>query len=106
MLPCSLTSRDVKAKTLASLQDNAKDPRKFWRVLKQITSEKKRVPPLALSLLYDTFKEACSARGLLEDDREWTQCLQEASVMQTGHQLRSLFVMILRDCTPLHPEQL
>src|SRR3954466_5297662 len=29
-----------------------------------------------------TFKAACFAYGLLEDDSEWMQCLQEASEMQ------------------------
>jgi hypothetical protein len=29
--------------------------------------------------VYDTFKEVCRARGLLEDDREWLLCLQEAA---------------------------
>src|SRR5271168_1396472 len=50
-----------------------------------------------------TFHAACLARGLLEDDNEWRQCLQEASHMATGHQLRNLFVTILRDCSPSDP---
>ena len=33
---------------------------------------------------YDSFKATCLARGLLEDDGEWRQCLQEAVKMQTG----------------------
>ena len=33
---------------------------------------------------YPTFYEACLARGLLEDDSEWRQCLLEASYMQMG----------------------
>ena len=37
--------------------------------------------------IHDTFKEACHARGLLEDDEEWLRCLQDASEMQTGQQL-------------------
>jgi primosomal protein N' len=43
------------------------------------------------------------ARGLLEDDNEWRQCLQEAAVMQTGSQLRHLFTTILHDCNPTTP---
>ena len=34
-----------------------------------------------------TFKAACLAHGLLEDDNEWIQCLQEAGDMQTGTKL-------------------
>ena len=49
---------------------------------------------------YPTFKAACLARGLLEDDAEWRQCLQEAATMKTGSQLRHLFVTILLFSTP------
>jgi hypothetical protein len=57
-------------------------------------------------VLHGTFKQACIARGLLEDDQEWIQCLQEASAMQTGSQLRYLFTTIIRDCAPAQPELL
>ncbi len=56
--------------------------------------------------LKPTFKEACIALGLLTDDNEWHQCLGEAGLMATGHQLRVLFVTILIDCSPTHPRQL
>ena len=36
---------------------------------------------------YDTYKEACLALGLLENDNEWAQCLTEAGEMQTGSSL-------------------
>jgi hypothetical protein len=55
---------------------------------------------------YPSFREAYIACGLLEDDQEWDQCLQEASQMQTGHQLRHLFVTILCDCCPADPKTL
>lgn len=55
---------------------------------------------------YPTFREACLARGLLEDDGEWRQCLLEASVMQTGTRLRNLFAALLLFCSPTKPEQL
>jgi hypothetical protein len=55
---------------------------------------------------YHTFKEACFVRGLLDDDREWNQCLREAKDMAVGRQLRHLFVSILRDCSPARPREL
>jgi hypothetical protein len=42
----------------------------------------------------------------LEDDREWIQCLEEASAMQTGSQLHSLFITILIGGNPTKPEDL
>jgi len=50
--------------------------------------------------LYNTFKEACLAKGLLENDGEWASCLEEASVMRLGSQLRALFVTLLIHCSP------
>ncbi|GLB44068.1 putative helitron helicase-like domain at N-terminus [Lyophyllum shimeji] len=55
---------------------------------------------------YPSFKDACLAHGLLEDDQEWDQCLREAAAMQPGRQLRHLFVTILRDCNPSDPAAL
>ena len=52
---------------------------------------------------YGTFKEACFALGLLEDDQEWRQCLQEAGQMQTGYTLWMLFAIILFHCNPTSP---
>ena len=53
-----------------------------------------------------TFYAACLTHGLLEDDGEWSQCLAEASQMQTGTSLRHLFTTILLFCTPSEPHQL
>ena len=52
---------------------------------------------------YNTFKEACFALGLLEDDQEWILCLQEAGRMQTGYALRMLFATIIFHCNPTSP---
>ena len=56
--------------------------------------------------LKPTFKEAYIALGLLTDDNEWHQCLGEAGIMATGHQLRVFFVTILINCSPTHSKQL
>jgi len=53
-----------------------------------------------------TFKDACQVRGLLRDDNEWIQCLQEAGDMHTGTQLRTLFATILIHGVPTTPENL
>ncbi|GKF67148.1 hypothetical protein Tco_0196827 [Tanacetum coccineum] len=42
-----------------------------------------------------TFKEACFAYGLLNDDKEWTHALSEASLWALGPQLRDIFVTML-----------
>jgi hypothetical protein len=55
---------------------------------------------------HPNFKAACLARGLLQDDYEWKQCLEEARHMQSGKQLRNLFIMILHECHPSRPEEL
>ena len=56
--------------------------------------------------MYETFKAACIARGLYDSDKEWHECFTEASVMQTGSQLRSLFITILTHGPPDNPSQL
>ena len=56
--------------------------------------------------LHPSFKAACFACGLLEDDAEWKKCLVEAGHMQTGHQLHCLFAIILLHCHPAQPHVL
>ncbi|XP_058225285.1 uncharacterized protein LOC131334341 [Rhododendron vialii] len=58
------------------------------------------------NVIHDTFKLACVARGLLEDDDEWVQCLEEAAIMKSGYQLRRLFCVILTQCSPLQQLEL
>lgn len=55
---------------------------------------------------YGTFQAACLAQGLLTDDAEWHGVLEEAAEMQTGRQLRQLFVTILTECEPSNPAAL
>jgi hypothetical protein len=57
-------------------------------------------------ITYPTFRKACIAYGLTEDDNEWHHCLEEAKHMAVGHQMHHLFVTILKDCTPADPRVL
>ena len=45
-----------------------------------------------------TYRDACIARGLLEDDKEWDRCLDDAAFIKTGPQLRALFCSIIVFC--------
>lgn len=53
-----------------------------------------------------TYQAACVDLGLLVNDREYEQALNEASVTYLGAYLRELFVTILVNCQPAHPLQL
>ena len=57
-------------------------------------------------IVYDTYKAACIALRLLEDDTEWENCLNEAAGYQIPKALRSLFLTILIMCNPSKPLQL
>jgi hypothetical protein len=50
------------------------------------------------TILYPTFKEACSARGLLGDDKEWYDAFDEAAAWATSAQLRKLFITMVLFC--------
>ncbi|KAJ3707925.1 hypothetical protein LUZ61_011630 [Rhynchospora tenuis] len=45
--------------------------------------------------IYPTFKEACNALGLLEDNSEWLSTMQEAAAVASSGQLRRIFVDML-----------
>nr|XP_027192716.1 uncharacterized protein LOC113787761 [Cicer arietinum] len=49
-------------------------------------------------------QDACYALGLLEDDKEFDDCIKEAAAWGTGIQLRQLFSTILLNCTVINPE--
>ena len=48
--------------------------------------------------LYDTYKEACLARGLVGDDNEWFMLFDEAIGWATLYQLRHLFMTVMLFC--------
>lgn len=53
-----------------------------------------------------TFKEACIARGLATDDREWEYALAEAVGYQFPAQVREMFLWILVFNSPVNPHAL
>jgi len=54
----------------------------------------------------DTFKDACIAMGLLANDNEWDQSLEEADVWASGRQLCDMFTSMLMFCEVTNPRQL
>jgi hypothetical protein len=59
-----------------------------------------------IGIRYDSYRQVCIARGLLQDDGEWRLCLSEAAEMQTGTRLRHLFATLLLFCNPSDPSKL
>ncbi|GKE07201.1 hypothetical protein Tco_1399219 [Tanacetum coccineum] len=55
-------------------------------------------------VVYPTYKEACYARGLLEDDKEYIDGLLEAREWGMGDYLRSFFVMLLMTDSMSRPD--
>ncbi|XP_019170931.1 PREDICTED: uncharacterized protein LOC109166402 [Ipomoea nil] len=51
-----------------------------------------------------TFKDACYARGLLDDDKEYIDAINEASHWSSGHSMRKLFVILLTSSSIVRPE--
>ena len=51
----------------------------------------------------ETYKGVCSARGLLQDDREWDDLLADACVHTMPPAMRRLFVYVLAFNQPLDP---
>jgi len=51
----------------------------------------------------ETLKEACCARGLLENDKEWHKAMDQTSNWATPHQLRHMFVTLLIYCEVSNP---
>ena len=54
----------------------------------------------------ETYQEACRELGLLRDDYEWQQVLEEAAGSKLCPQIRELYVVILMFCQPSNPRSL
>jgi len=57
-------------------------------------------------VVHSSYKSACHALGFLNDDKEWINCIKEASRWASGMQLRQLFATILRHCEITDPNRL
>jgi hypothetical protein len=55
---------------------------------------------------HDTFKDACIAMGLLANDNEWHQALEEVGLWALGQQLRDMFASMLMFCEVTNLRQL
>ncbi|XP_019166602.1 PREDICTED: uncharacterized protein LOC109162335 [Ipomoea nil] len=53
---------------------------------------------------YESFRDACCARGLVDDDREYVHAIEEASHWATPVNLRRLFVTLLMTNSIAKPE--
>jgi hypothetical protein len=49
-------------------------------------------------VVHPTFKSACKALGLLEDDQHWHATLEEAAVCKLPFRIRELFAIMLVFC--------
>ena len=56
--------------------------------------------------IHETFADAARELNLVEDDQEWTRCLEEASQTHMPFEMRNLFVSILIHCGPNQPVEL
>ena len=57
-------------------------------------------------VVHETFKDACIALRLCEDDNQWRDCLDEAKQYARPRQIRNLFCKILVNCFPSKPQEL
>ncbi|XP_031095005.1 ATP-dependent DNA helicase PIF1-like [Ipomoea triloba] len=53
---------------------------------------------------YETFRDACYARGLLDDDKEYIDAFEEASHWSSAQSMRKLFVTLLTTNSMNRPE--
>ncbi|XP_019152280.1 PREDICTED: uncharacterized protein LOC109149095, partial [Ipomoea nil] len=54
---------------------------------------------------YTSFRDACYAHGLIEDDKEYVDPISEAAIWSSAHSLRKLFVTLLTSNSMAKPEK-
>ncbi|GBN69910.1 hypothetical protein AVEN_50325-1 [Araneus ventricosus] len=55
---------------------------------------------------YETYREACLALGLLENDNQWNEALKESAYSDSPLKIRTLYALILSFCEPSSPKAL
>ena len=53
-----------------------------------------------------TYRSACQALNLLENDQQWDNCINDPCETSTPSQIRALFGIILTTCSPSAPTEL
>ena len=56
--------------------------------------------------LYSSFTEAAIALNLIDNDRQWNECIEEALSTETPYRVRFLFANICMHCHPNNPSAL
>ncbi|XP_065564322.1 uncharacterized protein LOC136029745 [Artemia franciscana] len=56
--------------------------------------------------IHDTYRIACQALNLLENDQYWDNCINDACETSTPSQIRALFGIIITNCSPSAPTEL
>ncbi|XP_019158039.1 PREDICTED: uncharacterized protein LOC109154766 [Ipomoea nil] len=54
---------------------------------------------------YTSFRDACYAHGLIEDDKEYVDAISEAAIWSSTHSLRKLLVTLLTSNSMANPEK-
>ena len=57
-------------------------------------------------VVYDTYKQAATVRGLLEDDTKWHRCLEDFNSHTMPSRLHELFASVLHENAPVNPAAL
>ncbi|PWA60820.1 hypothetical protein CTI12_AA376480 [Artemisia annua] len=105
----NLEQRSIYEEVIESVHNGrASGERYYLRMLSNVLKGPKSFVKLMTinKKLCATFKEACFAYGLLNDDKEWTHAITEIGGWAFGPKLRDTFVTILLFCDVSRPLKL